>query len=179
MHSARASAPRLAERLEHETAGLGPSLRRTRTSLTLPQSPGARSTTRRGPQFDAGCGCARPTPCSSIAKTPARVLVLPGRGLTTTPYTPEWASRWRRSKCLPGRGLKDYGRTGVELAIAIPRAESRRPTYLAARTGRGLRVIRRGQVHRGAVPEWPWAAALQDPSHKPLSAKAQGTCLAG
>jgi hypothetical protein len=35
-------------------------------SLILPQSPGARSTTRRGP---VRCGCARPTPCSSVAQT--------------------------------------------------------------------------------------------------------------
>jgi hypothetical protein len=94
-----------------------------------------------GPSFDAGC--ARPTPCSSVAKTPARVQVFPGRGLTTTPYIPEWASRWRRVQCLPGRGL----------TTTVAQAWSWRSQSHASSRG-GLRTSLQERARPTCHPSW-------------------------
>lgn len=71
----------------------------------------------------------------------------------------------------------DYGHTGVELSIAIPHAESRRPTYLDCKSGRSLRVIRRGQVHRGASSGMAMGSGVTRSLPQAAQCGGQVTCL--
>jgi hypothetical protein len=99
-----------------------------------------------------GSACASSTRSSSswrfsrVSRAPGQAPRDPARRTVGRPSRPDSPEVQAPSPPRP----HDYGCTGVEPSIAIPRAESRRPTYLAARTGSGLRVIPRGQVHREA-----------------------------